>query len=212
MPNEEENVFMLVYNDVFKDRIDKNLKSVQETANLHPDQPSAGGSIDFSKDLLAADRMIVDSDPKYDHAIKALETAGINIYIVYGEISKKLRSYILKRMRQTDHEFLYLDLDKDGWLTFELLPKKLDDESEYQRLTRVYVALVDKGIDNIKLSHRYMNINIQQYDYDITIALNNEQLYLDIEDCSADSVPINDQKAAKWLMTIITAVAPFLDE
>lgn len=212
MPSKEENVFMLVYNDVFKNQIDKNLKSVQETANLHPDQPSAGGSIDFSKDLLVADRMIVDSDPKYDHAIKALETAGINTYVVYAEISKKLRSYILKRMRQIDHEFLYLDLDKDGWLTFELLPKKLDNESEYQRLTRVYVALVDKGIDNIKLSRRYMNINIQKYDYDITIALNNEQLYLDIEDCSSDSVPINDQKTANWLMTLISTVAPFLGE
>lgn len=212
MSSKEENVFMLVYDDVFKDQIDKSLKSVQETANLHPDQPSAGGSIDFSKDLLTADRMVVDSDPKYDHAIKALETAGINASMVYSEISKKICSYILKRMRQTDHEFLYLDLDKDGWLTFELLPKKLDDESEYQRLTRVYVALVDKGIDNIKLSRRYMNINIQKYDYDITIALNNGQLYLDIEDCSSDSVPINDQKTAKWLMTVITAVAPFLGE
>ena len=211
MPETNLDVFKLIYDNVFKDTIDKSLKSVQETADMHPEQNSAGGSIDFSKDMLVAQRMVVDSDEKYNNAIRAVEEAGIEPYLVYGEINKKITDYILSRIKATDHDFLFVNMDQDFWLTYELVAKKPDEESEYQRLKRVYVALEDAGID-AKINRHYMDVVVKNGDRCVTGAIDKGQLYFDIEDYSNDSVPIDNLKTAKWLGTIVEKVMPFLGE
>lgn len=206
-----DNDYETVYDLVFKDNIEKALDHAQETANQHPAKESTAGSIDLHQEMIRAGREIINQNDGFKHTFDALREVGIDTELVYREINKKMRSVVLKHIRQTKHDFVYVSMDDDDWVSYELTPTTPAKQNNLALIEHIYVALQDKGID-CSINKHYLSVTANRNEQEAEVVINEDKVTFNIEDFGYDFLPIKDKKTAEWLDTIINAVKPFLND